>query len=281
MHEVEPGIFYTDSYAGTTLGAIALSRGIIFIDAPLHPETGYAWKSVFLKDKEKDFHKIIINLDAHPDRTIGSKVFKCPIYAHQKAAAKIEGRPAIFRGEIPKSGAEWENHPETKGLRWAVPTVSFTEKIKFHWGGPTTILEHHPGPRPGASWVLVPERKVVFVGDAVLNNSPPLLDHADIPQWLKTLATLQSADFENFTIISGRCGIVSLTAVKKQYENLAYLLERTEKLANKNAPPEAVSDLSVAILDKFTTDSKRHDFYLQRLRYGLYQYYMKHYVSES
>lgn len=280
MYEVEPGIYYTENYPGPTVGAILLPRGIIFIDSPLHPESGYTWKSTFLDNNENIAYKMLVNLDAHPDRTIGDKAFKCPIIAHKKAAERINERPIIFRGEFPKNGSEWEKHPETIGLRWVVPNMTFTKKIEFHWGGATTVLEHHPGPSSGASWVIVPEHKVVFIGDAILYNSPPFLAHADIPQWLETLDVLQGPDYEGFTIIGSRGGLVSLYAIKEQYKSLKYLLKRTEKLAKKNAPPEAVSDLASAILDNFTTDTDEYTFYLQRLRYGLYQYYMKHYVSE-
>ncbi|RLD04528.1 MAG: hypothetical protein DRI56_11140 [Chloroflexota bacterium] len=282
MHEVKPGIYYTDNYPGITVGAISLPHGIIFIDTPLHPEAGYTWKSNFLDDNKDFNYKLLVYLDAHPDRTIGVKAFKdYPIIAHKKTAASIRERPVIFRGELPKSGSEWEKHSETSGLRWIIPQMTFTKKIAFHWGGAATLLEHHPGPRPGASWVIVPNHKVAFVGDAVLHNNPPFLAHADIPQWLETLNILRGPDFEGFTIISSRGGPVSPAIINEQYKNLEYLLKRTEKLAKKNAPPEAVSDLASAVLNNFTTITGDDDFYLQRLRYGLYQYYMKHYVSKT
>ena len=280
MHEVEPGIYYTEDYPGLTLGAIVLPRGIIFIDAPLRPEEGYAWKSAVFYNNEDLAHTFLGNLDSHPDRTMGAKVMKCSIIAHQKAAERIREYPVVFRGELPKSGAEWEKHSETMGLKWAVPNMTFTKKIEFHWGGPSTILEHHPGPRPDAIWVIIPDRKVAFVGDAVLRDNPPFLAYADIPRWIEALNMLNGPDFESFTIISSRGGIVSSAIIKKQIKNFKYLFKRTEKLAKKNAPPEAVSDLASAIIDDFTADTEQYDFYLQRLRHGLYQYYMNHYVSK-
>jgi hypothetical protein len=40
MQEIKPGIYYEETYPGATIGAILLSRGMIFIDAPLRPEDG-------------------------------------------------------------------------------------------------------------------------------------------------------------------------------------------------------------------------------------------------
>ncbi len=276
MYEVEPGIYYTEAYPGPTLGAVVLPHGIIFIDAPLRPEDGDTWKSNILNRSHGVIHKLLMNLDSHPDRTIGAKAMKCSVIAQQKAAEKIYEHAAIFRGQLPESGSEWEKYPETNGLRWSPPSMTYTKQIKLHWGEPTTLIEHHPGPCPGASWVIVPDRKVVFVGDAALYNAPPFLAHAHLPSWLGALETLTGPDFENFTIISGRGGPVPQPTLNKQHKSLKKLQKRIEKLAKKNAPPEAVSDLAPALLEDFTTDTEQHDYHLQRLRYGLYQYYMKH-----
>lgn len=281
MYEVEPGVYYTEDYPGPSIGAVVMPRGILFIDAPLRPEDGVIWKSTLLNRSRGVIHKLLVYLDSHPDRTIGAKAMLCPAIAQRKAAERLSEHGAIFRGQLPESGSEWEKYPETDGLRWSPPDMTYTKRIKFHWGEPTTWLEHHPGPCPGSSWVIVPDRKVVFVGDTALYNAPPFLAYANLPKWLESLEELTGPDFKDFTIISGRGGSVPQPVLEKQYKILKKLLKRIEKLAKKNAPPEAVADLASVILEDFSPEEGEEESHLQRLRHGLYQYYMKHYVSEA
>jgi len=62
----------------------------------------------------------------------------------------------------------------------------------------TVKVEYHPGPATGASWVILPELQIVFVGDAVLRNQPPFLANADLPTWLDTLSLLGSPAFKGW-----------------------------------------------------------------------------------
>ena len=105
------------------------------------------------------------------------------------------------------------------------------------------LLEHHPGPTAGATWVILPEAKVVFVGDAVLKNQPPFLAGADLPVWLDTLKLLLSPAYRNWLVVSGRGGVVAAEIIRAQKEYLDQLLNKMEKLAQKKATPEAVENL--------------------------------------
>jgi glyoxylase-like metal-dependent hydrolase (beta-lactamase superfamily II) len=92
---------------------------------------------------------------------------ECTIIAHQKTAQIFRSRPSVFKGQNAESGSEWETQNETVGTRWAVPDITFTQKVSLYWGPPDVNLEHHPGPTPGSIWVVL-EVKIIFVGDAVL-----------------------------------------------------------------------------------------------------------------
>ena len=65
------------------------------------------------------------------------------------------------------------------------------------WGNEEIHLEHHPGPQPGAAWLVIPDRQLAFVGDAVLVKQPPFLEHADIPVWIDTLDILHGLEFRS------------------------------------------------------------------------------------
>ena len=279
MRQLERGIFYEDSYLGVTLGGLVFSHGTIIIDAPLRIEDARSWRSSLLNQRGGS-NRVLVNLDAHPDRTLGSRSLESPIIAHQKAAQVFRNRSTIFKGQATQTGALWEDYDDAIGLRWAVPDVTFNQAMYLHWGGPEVILEHHPGPAAGASWVVIPTVQVVFIGDAVVVDQPPFLAHADLDEWLATIELLQT-DYKQFYRVSGRGGVITDEDVKKLRGFLMQVRDKLEKLASRNELPEATEGLVSSLLAKLNFPAKWREKYSQRLRYGLYQYYARHYRSST
>ena len=281
MHEIKPGIYYEDTYPGPTIGAIILPRGMIFIDAPLRPEDGHRWKSNLLNRGQGTIHKILVCLDDHPDRTIGANSLDCPILTHKEAASNLQEQSAVFRGQFSESGSVWEKYPETSGLQWMIPDITFSDRLQFHWADEAVLVEHHPGPRPGSSWVIIPSEKVVFIGDAVIAKGPPFLGNAHLPTWIDTLDELLKARFRDYKLISGRGGPVNLDHIKELKKSFRKIYRRVEKLASRRAAVEDVSNLATKFLDDYSFLKRDREFFLQRLQHGLSQYYIKNYFPHS
>ena len=85
MQQIDPGIYYEDSYLGVTLGALIMPRGTIMIDAPLRGEDARSWRSVLISQRSGP-NRLLVNLDTHPDRTLGARAMECPIVAHKHTA---------------------------------------------------------------------------------------------------------------------------------------------------------------------------------------------------
>jgi glyoxylase-like metal-dependent hydrolase (beta-lactamase superfamily II) len=275
MKEIGQGIYYENSYPGVTLGALVLPHGTILVDAPLRAEDARAWRATLLT-LGGNSNRLLVNLDAHPDRTLGARAMDCTVVSHLRTAQVFRGRPSIFKGQNAESGSEWESQNESVGTRWAIPDITFTHQITLHWGPPDVFLEHHPGPALGSIWVVIPEAHVVFIGDAVLPNQPPFLTNGDIPSWVETLSLLTSS-YRDYTIISGRGGPVTVQAVRAQQQNLKATLKGLERLAKRNAPPEATENLIPNLLSSFSIPKKLEEQYYQRFRHGLFQYYARRY----
>jgi cyclase len=277
MHEIKPGIYYEETYPGATIGAILLPRGMIFIDAPLRPEDGHRWKTTLLNRSQGTIHKIIVCLDDHPDRTIGAKSLDCPIVTHRDAAKTLQDQTSIYRGNHPEGSASWERYPESPVMQWMIPDITFTGKMQFHWADEPVIIEHHPGPRPGSSWVIIPDQKIVFIGDAVVLKGPPLLGKANLGTWIETLDELLLAKFRDFTIISGRGGPISVDNIKELKKSFRKIHRRIDKLASRRASVEDVAVLADKFIDEFSYLKGDRDFFMQRLQNGLVQYYLRNY----
>jgi glyoxylase-like metal-dependent hydrolase (beta-lactamase superfamily II) len=259
-----------------TVGAIALTNGVILIDAPLRTEDVRSWLAIVHNKFRANANRVLVNLDAHPDRTLGARSMDCTIIAHQKTAQVFRSRPSVFKGQNAESGSEWETFDDVVGTRWAVPDITFISRIYLNWGAMEVILEHHPGPAPGSIWVLIPEAGVIFIGDTVLASQPPFLTYADIPTWIDSLNVLLS-DFPGLKLIGGRDGVLTDDHVRAQRQQLKNILKGLERLARRNASPEAVEGLIPALLSDLEFPVELAEQYTMRYRHGLYQYYTRNY----
>jgi glyoxylase-like metal-dependent hydrolase (beta-lactamase superfamily II) len=281
MQAIAKDVYIENGYPGVTLGVISLAHGLFQIDAPPSPEDARTWRAALLS-LGGGSERLLVNLDAHPDRTLGARSMDCTIIVHEKTAQVFRSRPNTFKAQGEETGADWESIPGLGNVRWIIPEITFSHQMAIHWDDDASIvLEHHPGPSAGASWVVMAREKVVFIGDAVLRNQPPFLAGADLPEWLETLKLLLSSAYRGWLVVSGRGGLVNADAIRDQKEYLEQLLNKIGKLAQKKSPPEAVENLVTPLLNPFKIPAHRRKQYAQRLRYGLYHYYGRHYHPSS
>jgi glyoxylase-like metal-dependent hydrolase (beta-lactamase superfamily II) len=280
MEEIAKNVFIEDKYLGVTLGVIIQPRGLIQIDAPPSPDDGRSWRAS-LMGMGNGHERVLINLDAHPDRTLGVRTMDCTVIAHENTAQVFRNRPNTFKAQGDETGSNWEAIPGLGSVRWAPPEISFMDLMTLHWGEAPIILESHPGPTPGALWVILPNQKVVFVGDAALKGQPPFLAHADLPAWIETLNILQGPEYKNFTIVSGRGGVVTQQIVKNQSALLKRIHDRMEKIGKKRPSGSALDKLADQFIKDFKAPAARQKQYLHRLRHGLTHYYTRHYQPSS
>lgn len=276
MKQIENGIFYEDTFPGVTLGAIIFPNGTIMIDSPLQAEDARSWRAI-LFNISSSTKRFLVNLDAHPDRTLGSRAMESTIIAHTKTAEELKFRPSVFKGQNLVSGAEWEINERVIGTRWTHPVITLNTQILLHLNEAKVIIERHPGPSTGSIWVIIPSAKVVFIGDTVVPNQPPFLSQADLPAWIETL-NLLSKSFRDYYIISGRGGPVAIETVRSQKSYLTKVMKGLVRLANREAPPEKTESLVNRLLKDFKIPPNRKTQYINRLQYGLFHYYTKYYI---
>jgi glyoxylase-like metal-dependent hydrolase (beta-lactamase superfamily II) len=279
MEAIAKNVYIEDRYLGVTLGVITQPRGLVLIDAPPSPEDSRSWRAS-LMGMGNGIERVLINLDSHPDRTLGARAMDCTVIAHEKTALAFRNRPNTFKAQGEETGANWEAIPGLGSVRWAPPEISFLETMTLHWSDSPIHLESHPGPTKGAIWVILPGEKIVFVGDGVIKGQPPFLAHSELPDWIESLDLLQTK-YKGFTVVSGRGGVVTPQVVKHQAEVLKRMLDKLEKLGRKRSSVAAVDKLAEPMLKEFKAPVARHKQYAQRLRYGLHQYYIRHYLSSS
>jgi len=276
MQELAHHVYIETGYAGVTLGAINWSHGLVLLDAPFRAEDARSWRSALL-NLGGGVDRLLVNLDAHFDRTLGVRAMDCTVVGHEKVAEVFRNRPISFKTQGNETGAEWELYNGLGSIRWVPPEITFNKQLLIHWDENPLSLEWHPGPSTGAIWAVLSEQRIAFVGDALVPDQPPFLTSANLPAWINTLRPLLTPAYQDYLLISGRNGPVAHQQVRRQISYLEKMHQMLEKLASQKAPASETSGFVSALLADFEIPPQRELQYRQRLQHGLYQYYIRHY----
>lgn len=278
MKKIKKSVYYENSYSGVTVGAFLFPKDTLLVDAPLRPEDGRAWLAA-LKEAGASPRRMLVSLDAHPDRTLGVQTLAADVLAHEEVARQLRRRAAIFKALKQETGAEWEHTPGLSGLRWMLPRITFSDTASLHFAGMELSIGEHPGPTPGACWLHAPEQEVVFVGDALTLGEPPFLAQADIPVWLETLDELLSRQYRDYTIIAGRGGKAGQREVKQMYSMLKDLHGKLRSASRGRNAAGEMEKLAAKVADRFKPTHKLRSIYVQRLHHGMREYAARHFPS--
>lgn len=276
MQELSKHVYIETGYAGVTLGAINWPHGLILIDSPFRAEDARSWRSALL-NLGGGVDRIMVNLDGHLDRTLGARAMDSTIVAHEKMADVLRNRPVTFKAQGNETGAEWELHNGLGSIRWAVPDITFSDRLYIHWDENPLLLEYHPGPATGAIWAILPAEKIAFLGDAVAPHQPPYLASADIPAWVNALELLLAPEYRDYLLVSGRGGLVAQQQIRDQINFLAEVSANVKKLVERGAAPEETASLAPTLAKRLRSGSAAESQFEQRLKYGLKQYYIRHF----
>lgn len=275
MKEISENVIIDDSLSGVTVGVIKTPKGVIFIDSPLTPKDVQSWRTTAMKT-DSGSSRVQVLLDEHFDRTATVVPIKSPVISHEKTSKAIQARPSTFRFPTSDTGSEWELYPDIGPMQWISPEITFTNNLLLEWDEDVAILEYHPGPSKGCSWVKIPGTKILFIGDTVVAGEPPFLENADLEQWLEELESLKSEQFKDFIIISGRSGIIEKADIQAQIKFLHQLNKKIEKFSAKNIESGQLDKFIAGLLENFPTKTKKlQEHYHARLKWGISQYYTK------
>lgn len=277
MEAIAPSVYIETTYPGVVVGAFILPHGLVHVDAPLLAEHVRSWRAS-LMGLNAGMERVLILLDAHPDRALNARLMECPILAHERAAQTLRSRPPTSRASGEETGAEWETQSGWSTTRWTPPELSFSENLMLHWDTEPISIEARPGPNPGAVWVRWSAERVLFVGDAVCKDQPPFLTLADIPQWIKHLHELLEPQYADYFIISGRGGLVPSQVIRAQISFLEAVQERLQQVP-EDTTDEVFEKLAQEFLVRFKFPEEKKYFF--RLRYGLKHYHTRRQPNDA
>lgn len=276
MQEIAEHVFIERSYPGVTLGAINWPHGLVLIDAPFRADDCRAWRSALL-NLSGGVDRLLINLDAHVDRTLGVRAMECMVAGHERMAHVFRNRPVTFKSSGVETGAEWELFNGIGSIRWAPPEITFSESMQINFSDHPLLLESHPGPASGAIWAVLPYHQLIFVGDAVVFDQPPFLAAANLSSWLQTLELLGSPTYQNYLIINGRNGLVTQKHVRHMLDFLKETQAMLKQLSDSHANAADTSALLPVLLKFFDFPANLSEQYTSRLKWGLSQCFTRNF----
>jgi len=272
MRSVSSAVYLENKYAGVSVGAVASHGRLLLIDAPIRVEDAREWISQL---GEKGRPRSLALLDHHPDRVLGARGLDLPILAHDETRLVMNSWPDTFKGGTRPIGAEADRLKRISGVSKAVPDLTFSEEMSLHLEGREILLLHRPGPTRGSIWVVVPDAKVVFLGDAVWLDEPAYLGEADVDAWQETLQQAARGPFKGFTLVSSRDGVVDRKAVSQMAAWLGRVEDRLRKLKPRPDLEESTGSLATSLLRGFKIPATRREHAHLRLQAGLERLYTR------
>jgi glyoxylase-like metal-dependent hydrolase (beta-lactamase superfamily II) len=257
------------------LGLIALHDGIVLIDAPYRAKDVHSWRRTCSEFGQKQ-NTALVMLDTHIDRTLGVRDMDVNVIAHRNTFDILNNQSLVIKQQDIPAGAALDSYEMPVNFRWALPDMSFTDELSIHWDHAPIIISHRPGAHLAGCWVRYDAEKVIFVGDSVVLKQLPYLAWSDLPTWLSELALLRSDAFRDYTIVSGRDGVITQESIEQMQDFLSSVKDCIDDWALSGLPvEEVISNLPEQLAQApFNQDIGAED--LKCLQWGFESYLQRH-----
>jgi glyoxylase-like metal-dependent hydrolase (beta-lactamase superfamily II) len=270
MEEIVSGIFVEDRYSPYNVGLVTLNEGAAVIDVPPHPKDARQW----LREAQQTAGVIryLILTDAQLPRIVGASLWRVPIVAAETTARYIdkliEDEWKELRSTVQDTYADEAD--DLSDLQPRPVQIACTHKLWLHRHTPPLEVEVVKGAARGSLWLHVPDQKVLFAGDTVAFNKPPVLAYTpDSKAWLDTLTRLAHLKTVQ-RIVPGRGANVILRGeLEMQREFMRVARRSARKLARNAVPGEGLSKEARELQQAFFPEMKKASDGMQRIREGL------------
>jgi len=204
MEQITENVFVETGWRGANAGLVLTSEGIVLIDIPPDIDKAKEWANEIAKMGKVRY---VINTELHHDHWITNSIFDGEVITHEITREMMLIMDAKFiRDRTSLLYSEPLIIPDDFILK--LPGITFSERLTIHLGNHTFQLIHTPGHSAGQLAVYLPEEKVVFPGDSVLNGiRTPYHDAITDDRWLDSMKILEELDVRY--IVPGHGDILS------------------------------------------------------------------------
>lgn len=269
MQELTPTVSIQQNALGLYTGVIQTKDGNILIDSPYRTDEPKAWGSRTAKSDAI----FLVLLDTQYDRTLSAKGCDCIIVSQSDYLLPARPRQQAVKLQEELLGAGDGHELIGSSSRPFSPEINFDQNMNLFFGGAEISLEHHHGSNMAGIWAIVPQEKVIFVGDSVMVNQPPFLAYSNPAAWAADMKLLASRTFKGYQIVSSRAGLVTQEQVRTMGKLMTFIQNSIGGLKEKNADLDTYLELIPRILKRIEYSPAEGELFFNRLRWGLTTYF--------
>lgn len=217
------------------IGVIVGRHGVLVIDTGMGPKNA----ETVLGEVKKITSERIAYLTVthfHPEHGMGAQAFPpgtTIIYSMaQKTELMAKGTDYIsmFKGFSP------EIAELLKPVRIIMPNVTFAEEAEVNLGDVSARLLHWgPAHTLGDEFVFLPEKRVLFGGDVVVNRFFPIMPDGDANgrNWIKMLERMEKLN--PAIVVPGHGEVGDAVLIAKMREYLEFVRDRVEQMKSQGS----------------------------------------------
>ena len=200
MQQVSKNVFVETEFSGCNVGFVETAEGIVMVDTPSFPSDSVKWGKAV---RSRGMIKYLINTEVHIDHVFGNFFFpEATVVGHDGIRKRFPVTAEDFSRAVALTKQQ-----DPEGLELIrdyvprPPVKTYTGKLDLKVGAHSFLLINLPGHSPEQTAVLMPEERVVFTGDNVVNHNNLWIQEADPWEWLEALDKI--ADLEADVIVPG------------------------------------------------------------------------------
>ncbi len=269
MQRLTKNIVAETGFQWANVGAAITEDGVVLIDCPVRPSDSRKWQKE-LRALSPRGPRYLISTDYHGDHSTGSAFIEGVIYiAPQRAyeeISKIQEKHVFAKDTYIETLREQGFHEEAEEIRKAIvplPKICFDDSLILHLPPLTFQIRRLGGHTPACSIVFIPEEKVVFTSDVVIEEPNPGMRDASLRQWINGLEWIEGLPVEKVVPGHGEvCGKEVVRRLKGYFQMIWGDMERLVREGKTKA--EAVSFEGFQKL--FWADTSRGNYWVQQRR---------------
>ena len=249
MKAVTTNVFVNFGTRGANVGLIKTSEGLVMVESHMLPDDAYKFREEVAKIGKI---KYLINTEPHMDHVAGDYYFEGIVVGHEGT------RQTVLNSSINQVlGMLGAFSPDTKlekGYCLRPPTLTFSQRLTLHMGDLSINLIHLPGHTASETAVYIPQEKVIFTGDNVVNGTMPFLHEADPYKWIESLNQMDKMDISY--IVPGHGEVQEKSYLKVMSSQISVWIEAVKNAANKGWTLEE-AQAGIDLTEQYPGDKKR------------------------
>jgi len=190
VQKISPNVYVETGFRGCNVSFVVTKKGVVMIDTPMVPSEALKWREEIAKHGQLRY---VVNNEPHFDHISGDYFFGGVLVTQDGTREVISKAPVAPLIDMLKRQAP-ESLPLPADYHFRLPDITFSHQLTIHLGDHTFKMMHLPGHSPSQMAVYVPEEKVVFTSDNVVNPGPPYLHQALPYQWLDSLEVISKLE---------------------------------------------------------------------------------------